>query len=87
VRNAEQPIGKTARILQVAQLLVGLQEDILANIHRVFAIAQNAQQVVVDALLPACNQLVKGIHFTPLRGEDEIAVFGDARNQLPGSMS
>jgi hypothetical protein len=63
--DAVQPRGEPRRIIQFAEILVCLQENVLTQIQSVFAVGDDAQQVIVDAPLPSGNEQVIGLNISP----------------------
>jgi hypothetical protein len=86
VGDAKQPRCEPRRIVKLTQVLIGLQENILAEIQRVLAIAHNTQQVIVDALFPSGNQEVIRLHVSPARLAYQVGVFDRPKNQCSGSL-
>jgi hypothetical protein len=86
VRDPEQPPGEPGRILELGQVLVRLQKHVLADIHRVFPIRHQPQQIVEDALLPSGHQEVVRLHVSPLGLGDQVEIFDLAKDQLFSSV-
>ena len=82
MRDAKQPGGKPVRILQLFQVLKRFQKDILSKVESIFPVPYQAQQVIVDALFPAGHQDVIGVHVTPARFGDQVAVLNLPKNQI-----
>jgi hypothetical protein len=81
VGNPEQPPGKAGRIVKFRQVLISLQKRFLADIQRIFAMADQPQQVVEDTLLPPGHEKVIGLHISPSRLGDQVAIFDFAKDQ------
>ena len=53
MRNAEEPGAEAGEVVQLANVLVGLQEHVLAEVERIFAVIDDSEQIVIDAFFPA----------------------------------
>src|SRR5579859_240001 len=86
VRDAKQPGRKSRRIVELLQVLISLQENILAEVQSVFAIPDDPQQVIVDALFPSGNQEVIRLHISPARLAYQVGVLDRPKDQCSGSL-
>jgi len=71
--DAVQPRGEPRRVVQFAEILVCLQENVLTQIQSVFAVGDDAQQIIVDAPLPSGNEQVIGLDISPARLTNQAA--------------
>ena len=82
MRDAVKPGGEPARIVQLLQVLKCLQKHVLSQVERILAIAHQAQQIVVDALLPSRHQDVIRIDVSPPRLRDQVAILNLPKYQI-----
>jgi hypothetical protein len=67
-------------------VLIGFQEHVLAEIHGIFAIRDQPQQIIKDALFPPGHQEVIGLDVPAPRFGDQVAIFDLAKDQLSSSV-
>ena len=84
--DAEQPSRETVRIVEFRQILIGFQKHVLAHVEGIFAVRKQPQQVVEDALLPPGHEEVEGLHVSPPRFGDQVAIFNFPEDQIFGSV-
>ncbi len=86
MRDAVEPRGEPRRIIQFAEILVCLQENVLTQIQSVFAVGDDAQQVIVDAPLPSGNEQVISLNISPARLTNQVGILNRPKDQSSGSM-
>ena len=86
MRDPEQPRREPRRIVEFGQVLIRFQKNVLAKIHRIFAIRNQPQQIIEDTLLPSGHEKVIGLHVSLPRFGDQVAIFNLAKDQLSGSV-
>ena len=59
VRDTEQPGAEPRRVVELANVLIGLQKHVLAQIQRVVRVAGETKKVIEDTLLPTGYEKVK----------------------------
>ena len=79
--DSEEPSGELGCILQSAQVLVRLEENVLAQVHGVFPVPHELQYVIEDTLLPPGYQQVVGIDIAFPRFPDQIPIFDFSKDQ------
>jgi len=84
--DAVQPRGEPRRVVQFAEILVCLQENVLTQIQSVFAVGDDAQQIIVDAPLPSGNEQVIGLDISPARLTNQFGILDRPKDQSSGSM-
>ena len=84
--DAVQPRGEPRRVVQFAEILVCLQENVLTQIQSVFAVGHDAQEVIVDTPLPSGNEQVIGLHISPARLTNQVGILDRPKDQSSGSM-
>src|SRR5215472_2560338 len=80
--DPKQPGRKLRRIVKLAQVLIGLQKYVLAQIERVLAMRHQPQQIIEDTFLPARDQDVVGVHIPAPRFCDQVAVLNLPKYQI-----
>jgi hypothetical protein len=81
VCDSEQPLWKTFYILKVPQTAVGLQERVLTDIERIFAVADRSNDITEDTPFPASDQHVERIDIASASLQNQISVFNIAEDQ------
>ena len=71
-----------AAIVEFRQVLIGFQEHFLADVHGIFAIRNQPQQIIENALLPSGHEEVIRLHVPVPRFGDQVAIFNFAKDQL-----
>ena len=87
VRDAVEPGGEARRIVELAEVLIGFQKNVLCQVQSVFPVAGDAQQVIIDALLPPGDEEVIALHAAPGCLPDQVGIFNRPKNQFSGSLS
>src|SRR5689334_12501182 len=81
MRNSIQPGGKARRVVELAKVLVGLQENVLRQVQSIFAVGGDAQQVVIDTLLPPGNEEVIALHITAGCLPNQVGILDRPKDQ------
>jgi len=77
-----QPGREPALVLELFQVLVRLQENVLAQVERVFPIPHQPQQIIEDTFLPARNEHVISINVAAARLGDQVAILNLPKYQI-----
>src|SRR5438128_9350376 len=85
VGDAEEPGGEPARIFQLAEVLIGFEKHVLAQIECVFAVLKDAQKVIKDTLLPSGNEQVERLYISPLGFRNQVGILNRPKDQLSRS--
>ncbi len=86
VRDAVEPRREPRRIVQLAEILIRLQENVLTQIQSVFTVGDDAQQVIVDTPLPSGNEQVIGLYISPARLTNQVGILDRPKDQSSGSL-
>ncbi len=81
MRDAKQPARELRRVVQLLQILIGLQKHILAEIEGVLTLPHQPQEIIEDTFLPARHEHVVGFHVPPTRFGDQVAVLNLPKDQ------
>ena len=82
VRDAVQPGGEAPRVVEFAEVLIGFQENVLRQVQSVFAVGGDAQEVVVDTLLPPGDEEVISLHAAPGSLTNQVGIFDRPKDQI-----
>src|SRR5215467_862276 len=81
MRNPKQPTRELFGGIQLRQILMRLQEHVLTEIHGIFAIRDQPQQVIEDTFLPPRHEEVVSFDVPSPRLSDQVAIFDLAKDQ------
>src|SRR5262245_6227418 len=72
--NLEQPVGKLAGVLELADRLISVDKGILADIKRIIPISCEPVSEVKQLLLPTSHQHIKSCSITSNYPLDQISI-------------
>ena len=80
--DAVQPGCEAGRIVEFAEVLVGLQEHVLRQVQSVFPVGRDSQQIVVNAFFPSGDEEVVGLHATSGCLANQVGIFDRPKDQI-----
>ena len=86
VSDAVQPGCEAGRVVEFAEVLVGLQEHVLRQVQSVFPVGRDSQEVIVDTFLPPGDEEVIALHAAPGCLPNQVGIFHRPKDQISGSL-